>query len=69
MCAKKYFVCIVVQGGWPFSYLTGHYIFTGHNQLSPTRCINHQLCLGCPSHSAKFKKRLDCVKVVMFGAL
>ncbi len=26
-------------------------------------------CLGCPSHGAKFKKRINCVKMVMFHAM
>ncbi len=37
----------------------------------------HPWCLGCPSHGANFKKRLNCVKLaqtnivimVMFGAM
>ncbi len=34
-----------------------------HNALIRPRC------LWCPSHGAKFKKRFNCVKMVMFHAI
>ncbi len=57
-----------------------HYISAAYSKGEtqyPQGIINHPphgalirpLCLGCPSHSANFKKRFNCVKMVLFGAM
>ncbi len=47
-------------------------VFTGHNQSSPPPTHSGlicPLCLECPSHGVNFKKRFNCVNMIMFGAM
>ncbi len=65
--ATQSVVCTVLRNICPEFIL--HLYSQGIISRPSHGALIRSLCCGCPSHGANFKKRFNCVKVVMFGAV